>query len=178
MVRTVRPLWAQEGKLYGCSVLAVWLAVCSMAGCAGRPPGASAERTPGSPQSVPSNDSRPAEPVSYEALTSQDVYFPLHSVALSDEAKAILEQKVAWLMAHPTVIVQIEGHCDEPGTEIYNLALGERRADAVKRSLVERGIAPWRLTTISYGRQRPQSPAPDDAARARNRRAHFIVTNP
>ena len=76
---------------------------------------------------------------------------------------------------NPSVRVQIEGHCDERGTEEYNLALGERRANAAKQYLTTAGISAGRLSTISYG-ERPLDPGHNEAAWAKNRRDHFVIT--
>jgi peptidoglycan-associated lipoprotein len=93
------------------------------------------------------------------------------------EAEAILDRKADWLRSNPGATVQIEGHCDERGTTAYNLALGEHRANAVKRYLTALGIDAARLTTISYGEEVPLDPRRDEEAWARNRRAHFVITS-
>ncbi|GIX48368.1 MAG: peptidoglycan-associated lipoprotein [Candidatus Tectimicrobiota bacterium] len=113
-----------------------------------------------------------------EDFLHQDVHFAFDSFALSEEAKALLEKKAAWLAAHPHVKVLIEGHCDERGTQAYNLALGERRANAVKQYLVALGIDPARLSTVSYGEERPLDPGHNEEAWAKNRRAHFVFLGP
>jgi peptidoglycan-associated lipoprotein len=88
---------------------------------------------------------------------------------------AVLKEKAAWLQDRPEVDVLIEGHCDERGTNEYNLALGERRAQSAKVFLVNMGIASSRLTTVSYGEERPLDPGHDEAAWAKNRRAQFVI---
>jgi peptidoglycan-associated lipoprotein len=108
---------------------------------------------------------------------NQDVLFAFDSFALSNEAKANLERKAAWLAENPQVKAQIEGHCDERGTTDYNLALGERRAHAAKQYLEALGINAARLTTISYGEETPADPGHSEAAWSRNRRAHFVITS-
>ncbi len=118
----------------------------------------------------------PAMTVAREEFLNQDVHFAYDSFTLSEEAKAILERKAIWLKENPQAVIQIEGHCDERGTTAYNLALGERRANAVKQYLVALGIEASRLTTISYGEEFPLDPGHNEAAWARNRRAHFIIT--
>ena len=92
---------------------------------------------------------------------------------LRDDARKALDRNVEWLKANPTVRVQIEGHCDERGTEEYNLHLGERRANSVKQYLVKSGLDAARLFTISYGESRPVDPGHSEAAWAKNRRAQF-----
>jgi peptidoglycan-associated lipoprotein len=113
-----------------------------------------------------------------EQFLSEDVRFDYNSFTLSGEGKQVLEQKMLWLVGHPNVAVQIEGHCDERGTVAYNLALGERRANAVKQYLVALGVEPKRLTTISYGEEFALDPGHSEEAWRRNRRAHFAILNP
>ncbi len=112
------------------------------------------------------------------AFLSVDVLFDYNSFALSEEAKQLLEQKAQWMAQHPGVSVQIEGHCDERGTVAYNLALGERRANAVRQYMTALGIGDDRMTTISYGEEFPLDPGHHEEAWARNRRAHFALLNP
>jgi peptidoglycan-associated lipoprotein len=104
------------------------------------------------------------------------LYFDTDHSDLSNEARALLDRKLALFRANPRLEVQIEGHADERGPDEYNLALGNRRAAAVKRYLTEHGIPDARLTIISYGEERPADPGNNEAAWARNRRAEFRVT--
>lgn len=120
------------------------------------------------PQPAASSSELPAGP-----YRLQTVFFGFNEATLSDEARQLLEQNADYLRRHPRVRVQIEGHCDERGSTEYNLALGERRALAVKGFLVKLGIAPGRLEIISYGEERPLDPASTEQAWARNRRAEF-----
>jgi peptidoglycan-associated lipoprotein len=115
--------------------------------------------------------------MSREDFVNRDVLFAFDSFVLSSEGKTLLEQKGAWLSENPQVTAQIEGHCDERGTTAYNLALGERRAFAAKQYLTTLGVASSRLTTISYGEERPVDPGQTEAAWTRNRRAHFVITS-
>ena len=108
-------------------------------------------------------------------IISEDIYFEYDRYDLTPEAQALLKKKGTWLRANPGVAVYIEGHCDERGTNEYNLALGDRRAEGAKAFLVDLGVASSRLTTISYGEERPKDPGNDEAAWAKNRRAHFVV---
>lgn len=110
------------------------------------------------------------------AFLNEDVHFAFDSFFLDTEAERILEQKATWLQDNADVSVQIEGHCDERGTSAYNLALGERRANAVQQYLTVIGVDPGRLSTISYGEEQPLDPGHDEAAWSRNRRAHFVIT--
>jgi peptidoglycan-associated lipoprotein len=110
-----------------------------------------------------------------QEFLNQNVHFAFDSATLSDTARTVLERKAAWLRANPGTKVMIEGHCDERGTTAYNLALGARRANTVKRYLVALGIDSRRLATISYGEERPLDPRHNEAAWAQNRRAHFEI---
>lgn len=103
------------------------------------------------------------------------VYFAFDSYQLSPEARSILDRQAAWLQQYPQNNLIIEGHCDERGTREYNLALGERRANAARQYLISRGIAPNRLTTISYGKERPVAFGNNEAAWAQNRRAVSVL---
>ncbi|ETW97044.1 MAG: hypothetical protein ETSY2_45335 [Candidatus Entotheonella gemina] len=109
---------------------------------------------------------------------SQDILFAYNSFALTEEAKQLLEQKAKWMARHPGVMVQLEGHCDERGTVAYNLALGERRANAVRQYMAALGVSASRMTTISYGEEFPLDPRHHEEAWSRNRRAHFAILSP
>jgi peptidoglycan-associated lipoprotein len=103
------------------------------------------------------------------------VFFDYDSAVLSPEATRVLDGQAAWLKQYPDVIVTIEGHTDERGTREYNLALGDRRANAVRNYLVALEISPQRILTISYGEERPAEPGHDETSWARNRRAVTVV---
>lgn len=106
---------------------------------------------------------------------SDTVLFPFDSYEIDDEAKSILGKQAEWLARYPSIKVTIEGHTDERGTREYNLALGDRRATAAKNFLAAQGVATSRMTTISYGKERPVAEGTDEAAFARNRRAVSVV---
>lgn len=99
------------------------------------------------------------------------IFFQTDSSALTDQARATLDRQAAWLQRYPRVNVLVAGNCDERGTEEYNLALGQRRANADRDYLVAHGIAAGRIQTISYGKDRPTDPASTPAAWAKNRNA-------
>ncbi len=105
-----------------------------------------------------------------------DVNFDFDKYALTPQAREILKKHGDWLMKNTDYKVLIEGNCDERGTVEYNLALGERRAAEAKKYLVELGVADKRLSTISYGKERPLDPGHNEEAWAKNRRDHFVVT--
>ena len=108
-------------------------------------------------------------------VSSDTVHFAFDQYDIDPEARAILDSQAQWLTSHPNTRITIEGHCDERGTREYNLALGDRRANAAKNYLASRGISPARITTISYGKERPIALGSDDASWAQNRRAVTIV---
>ena len=103
-------------------------------------------------------------------------FFDYDSAELSADARAVLDTNAATLKKYASWTITIEGHCDERGTAEYNLSLGERRAVAAQSYLVSLGISASRLRTVSYGKEFPFDPGHDDAAWAKNRRAHFVIT--
>ncbi len=106
---------------------------------------------------------------------NDDIYFEFDSVRLTPDAQGILAQKAQWLRANPDAKITIEGHCDNRGTNEYNLALGEGRAQSAMAFLTDLGIDAARLNTISYGEERPIDMAQTEEGWARNRRAHFVI---
>jgi peptidoglycan-associated lipoprotein len=104
------------------------------------------------------------------------VFFNFDQSDLSAEAQATLDRQANWLKKYATAKVTVEGHCDERGTREYNLALGERRATAVKNYLVATGVAANRVSTISYGKERPAVVGSNEAAWAQNRRGVTVVS--
>jgi peptidoglycan-associated lipoprotein len=103
------------------------------------------------------------------------VFFGFDSTTLDEQARATLQRQATWLQQYPSVSATIEGHTDERGTREYNLALGERRASAAARYLSSLGVDEARLTTISYGKDRPANPGNDEAAWTENRRAVTVI---
>jgi peptidoglycan-associated lipoprotein len=104
-----------------------------------------------------------------------DIFYDFDSSALSPDAQEQLKQNAVWMQKHSLPSVTIEGHCDERGTDEYNIALGERRADAAKKYLITLGADGKRLSTVSYGEERPFDPGHNEDAWAKNRRAHFVT---
>jgi len=109
------------------------------------------------------------------AFLNENVYFAFDSDVLQPAAQRLLRQKAAWLQRNGGVSVTIEGHCDERGTNEYNLALGERRAQSVNAFMKDLGISSVRLSTISYGEERPLDAGQTEEAWAKNRRAQFVI---
>jgi len=108
-------------------------------------------------------------------VTSDRVLFALDEDTLTDDDRATLDSQVGWLQQYPNVRVTVEGHCDERGTRDYNIALGDRRANAAKTYLVSRGVAAGRINTVSYGKESPAATGSDEAAWAQNRRAVTVT---
>lgn len=106
------------------------------------------------------------------------VHFDYDSYDVKPEWQAVLDKNAAWIQGNTAMAIQIEGHCDERGTEEYNMALGQRRADAVREYLVSKGVDATRLSTISYGKLRPLSFDQTEEAQALNRRGMFLVYSP
>lgn len=183
------------------SHVALALLACSIAaGCGGkkRPPavtsgGPTRGATGATPSRVPVepvNTGPDVAPVESSGITDTDiptdfsdkengpladVHFGFDQSSLSDESRATLEKHALWLQSNRAMRVRIEGHCDERGTVEYNLALGEQRARAAREYLVSLGVAADRLSTVSYGKEKPLDVGHDEAAWGRNRRAHFSV---
>jgi peptidoglycan-associated lipoprotein len=103
------------------------------------------------------------------------VFFEFDKSTITAEGQQTLQRQAAWLQKYPNVTVTIEGHCDERGTREYNLALGERRATAVRNALVALGVSANRIRTISYGKERPAVLGSNEAAWAQNRRGVTVV---
>ena len=145
-------------------------------------------RPPDPPRPAPEPMPVAAEPVRDDAVSSasldeinknpvlKPVYFALDSDQLAPDAQKILDEDAALLKKYASWAITIEGHCDERGTAEYNLALGERRAVAARTYLVSLGISADRLRTVSYGKEFPFDSGRDEAAFAKNRRAHFVIT--
>lgn len=110
-------------------------------------------------------------------IASDTVLFGLDQYDIDAEARRILDSQAQWLTQFPNTRITVEGHADERGTREYNLALGDRRANAAKNYLAARGVSPGRITTISYGKERPIALGSDEASWAQNRRAVTIVLN-
>ncbi len=145
-------------------------------------------RPPAPPEPVREPTMVPPEPVRDDAISSaslddlnknsplKPVFYELDSSDLSAASQRALDENAALLKRYPSWAVTVEGHCDERGTAEYNLALGERRAIAARAYLVSLGISADRLRTVSYGKEFPFDPGHDEAAFAKNRRAHFVIT--
>ena len=144
------------------------LAACSQAGLGGN--GASGQYGAGA-----GGNYDPASPEYFNQTIGDRVFFAVDQSNLSAEAIATLDQQANWLLSNPNYTAIIEGHADEQGTREYNLALGARRAASAQEYLISRGVAPNRLSTISYGKERPIEICSNDACYSRNRRAVMVI---
>lgn len=134
------------------------------------PGGGTTEMTAGDENAMGDSDSG-------KAMGMQTVYFKYDSFEIDTEGKAALATNTEILKTHPTLKIQIEGHCDQRGGIQYNIALGEKRANAVRDAIKKVGIAGERVATISYGKERLVDPAMTESAFAKNRRANFAITS-
>jgi peptidoglycan-associated lipoprotein len=151
-------------------------ALLVFAACSSPPP---ETPPPGPPGGQPSGGGArnivPGSQQDLEASAGDRVFFAFDRADISPEARQILARQADWLRRYPNVTVTIEGHCDERGTREYNLALGERRAQAAKNVLVASGISASRISTISYGKERPAVVGSSEESYAQNRRAVTVV---
>jgi peptidoglycan-associated lipoprotein len=152
--------------------IAVGGALLMLAACSSAPEPAGG---PGGPSGASSSRFGPGSQQDLAATAGDRVFFAYDSSEISAEGRQTLQKQADWLRRYGNVSVTIEGHCDERGTREYNLALGERRAQAVKNVLVAIGIPTSRIATISYGKERPEIPHSDDQSYAQNRRGVTTV---
>ena len=127
------------------------------------------------PKAEPKKEEAPAVSKLPGVIMQEDIYFDFDKATLSPASQDNLLRKAEWLRENPDVTVTIEGHCDARGTNEYNLALGDRRAESAKSFLVDLGIAASRITTISYGEERPVCTQQNEECWAKNRRDNFVV---
>lgn len=153
------------------SILAVCLLVSA---CAGQEESPTAGA--GGPSAGAGAGPAPGTVAEFVQEVGDRVFFGFDRYDISPQARSTLDRQAAWLQQYPEVEVVIEGHADERGTRAYNLALGERRANAVRNYLVASGVSPTRIETVSYGKERPIDPRSTEEAWARNRRAVTTIT--
>lgn len=110
-----------------------------------------------------------------KSFIGENVHFAFDSAIVSDHAQQILNGKADYLRSNPAITITVEGHCDDRGSDAYNIALGKRRAESVKSFLVDLGISANRLNTVSYGEERPIAREDNEASWAKNRRAQFVI---
>ena len=160
-------------------ILGLIAAVALVTACETAPSGGAAAGGAGAAGGAKSAKTMVVKPGSQEDLVvnvGDRVFFNFDKFNINAEARKTLELQAAWMKRNASVTVAIQGHCDERGTREYNLALGERRANAVKDYLVTLGVNPQRIDTISYGKERPVAIGSTNAAWAQNRRGVTKVT--
>ena len=118
-------------------------------------------------------EKRKAFDAQFRMFESQHIYFAFDKSDLTAESQSLLKQQANWLRDNASYTVRIDGHCDERGTNEYNLALGERRAHAAKTFLMDLGISGDRISSLSYGEERPEAPGHNEQAWSKNRRDGF-----
>ncbi len=138
--------------------------------------GADGSGANGIDQSSLGSASDPNSPAYFNQTIGDRVLFVVDQSNLTPEAMATLDGQAQWLIGHASYFAVIEGHADEQGTREYNIALGARRANAVRDYLVSRGVSPDRLRTISYGKERPIAVCSDESCYSQNRRAVTVVS--
>lgn len=164
----------------------IWLALAMLLlaalvvmspGCAKKqpPPPVTQQPPPAQPQRPDTTVTRPPVQEQEPEFEAQDIRFDYDKANIRDDARTTLTALGKYLMETPSARVLIEGHADERGTTEYNLALGERRAKAARDWLVAYGVGSDRISTVSYGKERPLDPGHDESAWSRNRRAHFVL---
>lgn len=140
-----------------------------------KPAPPAAEAPPPAPAPPPAAAPEPTPVPREEVSKFENVHFDFDKSNIREDAKPILQEVAAYLKKNRDAKILIEGHCDERGTSEYNMALGDRRAHSVKKYLTALGVEPGRLSTISYGKERPLDPGHDEGAWAKNRRAVFVL---
>jgi peptidoglycan-associated lipoprotein len=151
-------------------VIAAIGAVLLLAACrAAPPPPPPMGGPPGPPGGITRGQFAPGSQEDLAQNAGDRVFFAFDSSEITGEAREILAKQAAWLGKYPNVTVTIEGHCDKRGTREYNLALGARRAEAVKQILIAEGVSASRISTISYGKERPIVAGDTEEAYAQNR---------
>ena len=168
-------------KIAAVSALALSLAACATKKKEDLPPPPATTApvpTPDMPGPVSQSGPVPGSRADFLAQAGTDtVYFGTDSYDVDGEDQATLSKQAQWLAKYPNASITVEGHCDERGTREYNLALGERRANAAKNYLVSIGVSAARISVISYGKERPAASGSDEASWAQNRRAVTVVPN-
>jgi peptidoglycan-associated lipoprotein len=152
--------------------------VLLLAACTEKPKNVASDQPPvSSNSSTVTSSVVPGSAQDLKVNVGDTVHFDYDKYAVTDEDKGTLQRQSAWLQKYPSVRVTIEGHCDERGTREYNLALGARRANAVKEYLVSLGVSSGRVDTISYGKERPTCTESDESCYSQNRRGVTTITS-
>jgi peptidoglycan-associated lipoprotein len=166
----IPPFVPREALDMNARMIGALAAATLLAACANKPPATTAV-TAGTGNQVATSGPAPGSEEDLVQNVGDRVFFAFDSSALSSDAQNTLSRQAAWLNRYPQVQVQVAGNTDERGTEEYNLALGQRRADSARDALVAQGTSGARITTISYGKDRPTALGHDEEAWAQNRNA-------
>lgn len=161
-------------KLLSALAAAAMLTACASEDTSGAATGAGAAGGLGAGSGL-AGSVRPGSQEDLVANVGDRVFFALDSSSVGADQRPVLERQAAWLAQYPQVTVQMEGHADERGTREYNLALGQRRANSARDILVSQGVSGGRISTISYGKDRPAALGSNEEAWAQNRRAVTVV---
>jgi peptidoglycan-associated lipoprotein len=144
------------------------------------PPPASAgqatDAAPAAPTGAVTSSAVPGSAADFQQQAGDRVYFAYDSYELDEASRGTLSKQASWLQRYPRVRITIEGHADERGTREYNLALGDRRANAVKNYLAAQGVSADRISTISYGKERPEVQGSDEESYSQNRRGVTVIS--
>lgn len=158
-------------------------ATLSLGACASKPkqlppePGTTTTTQTTPPPAQPTGPAPGSQADFMASIISDTVNFDTDRYNIDASDQGVLQSQAAWLARYPGKAITIEGHCDERGTRDYNIALGERRANAAKNYLVSLGVDPGRITTVSYGKERPLALGSDEDSWAKNRRAVTVTVN-
>ena len=169
----------------GLSISIALVLVLSLVGCSSRAKNIKTENVPSASPEAVEEQEMPQTLTESELEALKDkaqaegalnpIYFDFNNYTLKPTDKTILDKTAAWLSKNPTVKIRIEGNCDERGTDEYNLASGERRANSAKEYLIQSGVRADQLETISWGKEKPLDPSHNETAWAKNRRDDFMV---
>ena len=164
----------KRGSIARFAMIAVLIGMLGLVGCASKQPPAPAPDTGSEWTEAPQPEEPAPEPVRVVKVELETIYFDFDRFDIRADARPVLRGNAA-VISDASGKVTIEGHCDERGSAEYNLALGERRANAVKRYLVDLGVSSAKLRTVSFGEERPAVQGHDESAWRYNRRADFVA---
>jgi peptidoglycan-associated lipoprotein len=175
--------WVSSSRgMVGARVAVLLCAILAIAGCSSKKASAVNAPGPGSPLGENNQNGSSLQQFQNGSLGSgangplSDIHFGYNDYTIQPQDGEVLRSNAKWLQDHPQSRAQVEGHCDERGSEDYNIALGAKRAQAAKDYLVTLGVSPGRLSTISYGKELPICTDHDESCWAQNRRDHFAVS--
>jgi peptidoglycan-associated lipoprotein len=161
---------------FGPKLAAIAFAIV-VAGCATKPPPSPPPAPPPAPPAATAPSIVPGSAEDLRVNVGDTVHFDYNKYAILDQDKATLQRQAAWLARYPNIKVTVEGHADERGTREYNIALGAKRANAVKEYLVSLGVSAARVDTVSYGKERPICTESTESCWAQNRRGVTVIAS-